>query len=206
MIIGPKYKICKRLGSGVFDKCQTQKFALAEEKAKKRNSSKKRPGQMSEYGKQLIEKQKMRYTYGIAEKQLTKYVKEAIARKGSKPAIQLIENLESRLDNVVYRIGLAKSRQMARQMVSHGHITVDGRKVTIPSYKVSKGIKIAVREGSRGSALFSDIKKDELKDHKNPSWIIFNEKNLEGEIKGKPIVNLTELLFDVGSVLEFYSR
>lgn len=204
MIIGPKYKICKRLGSGVFDKCQTQKFALVEEKGKKNRTS-RRPRQMSEYGKQLIEKQKMRYTYGVAEKQLTRYVKEAIAKKDVKPATQLIENLESRLDNVVYRLGLANSRQMARQMVSHGHITIDGRKVTIPSYRVSTGLKIGVREGSKGSVLFSDMS-DKLRDHKNPSWISFNEKRLEGEIKGKPAVDEIGLLFDVGSVLEFYSR
>ena len=205
MIIGPKYKICKRLGSGVFDKCQTQKFTLADEKAKKKGGSKKRPKQMSEYGKQLIEKQKMRYTYGIAEKQLTKYVKDAIARKDTKPATQLIENLESRLDNVVYRLGLAKSRQMARQMVSHGHITINGRKVTIPSYKISEGLKIGVREGSRESGLFSTVKED-LKDRKNPSWVTFDEKTLKGEIKGKPVTDTTELLFDVSAVLEFYSR
>lgn len=204
MIIGPRYKISKRLGSAVFDKCQTQKFALAQEKAKKSRSS-RRPRQMSEYGKQLIEKQKMRYTYGVAEKQLTRYVKEAIAKKDAKPAVQLIENLESRLDNVVYRLGLAGSRQMARQMVSHGHITVGGRKVTIPSYKVAKGMKIGVREGSKGSGLFTALG-DKLRDHKNPSWISFNEKSLEGEIKSKPAVDSTDLLFDVGSVLEFYSR
>jgi small subunit ribosomal protein S4 len=204
MKIGPKYKICKRLGSGVFDKCQTQKFTLAEEKNKKKRTS-KRPRQMSEYGKQLIEKQKMRYTYGIAEKQLTRYVKEALARKDSKPATQLVENLESRLDNVIYRLGLANSRQMARQMVSHGHITINGRKVTIPSYRMSAGLKIGIRGGSRESVLFSNMS-DKLRDHKNPSWISFDEKSLEGEIKGKPAVDTTELLFDVSSVLEFYSR
>lgn len=205
MKIGPKYKICKRLGSGVFDKCQTQKYSLVEERNKKKRGSSKRPRQMSEYGKQLIEKQKMRYTYGIAEKQLTKYVKEAIAKKDVKPATQLIENLESRLDNVVYRIGLANSRQMARQMVSHGHITVGGRKVTIPSYRMSAGLKIGVREGSRGSVLFTNLS-EKLRDHKSPSWISFNEKSLEGEIKGKPTVDPIELLFDVSSVFEFYSR
>ena len=188
----------------MFDKCQTQKFALVKEKTKKKGGS-RRPRQMSEYGKQLIEKQKMRYTYGIAEKQLTRYVKEALAKKDAKPATQLVENLESRLDNVVYRLGLANSRQMARQMVSHGHITVGGRKVTIPSYKVSAGLKIGVREGSRGSVLFTNLT-DKLRDHKNPSWVSFDEKSLEGEVKGRPVVDSTELLFDVGSVLEFYSR
>lgn len=205
MKIGPKYKICKRLGSEVFDKCQTQKFALVKEKSKKKGSGSKRPSQMSEYGKQLIEKQKMRYTYGITEKQFSKYVKEAVVKKDVKSAVQLIENLESRLDNVVYRLGLAKSRQMARQMVSHGHITVNGRKVTIPSYKVSKGLKIGIRQGSRESVLFTDIQ-DRLKDHKTPAWIIFNSKALEGEVKGNPSVDAIELLFDVSSVIEFYSR
>ena len=128
-----------------------------------------------------------------------------MTKKDIKPALQLIENLESRLDNIVYRLGLAKSRQMARQMVSHGHITVNGRKVTIPSYKISKDMKIGVREGSKNSQLFSNIQ-DQLKDHKNPSWISFDEKSLEGEVKGKPSVDTTELLFDVSSVLEFYSR
>ena len=205
MIIGPKYKICKRLGSGVFDKCQTQKFALAKDKVKKGGRSSARPRQMSDYGRQLIEKQKVRYTYGIAEKQMSRYVKEAVARKSAKPAVQLIENLESRLDNVVYRLGLARSRQMARQMVSHGHITVGGSKVTIPSYKVSKGMKIGVRNGSKESGLFSNIQ-EQLKDSVYPSWITFNEKTLEGEIKNKPIQDNTELMFDVSSVLEFYSR
>lgn len=204
MRIGPKYKICKRLGSEVFDKCQTQKFALAKEKLKIKKGSKK-PSQMSEYGRQLIEKQKMRYTYSITEKQLAKYVKEAIAKKDAKPAIKLMESLESRLDNIVYRLGLAKSRQMARQIVSHGHITVNGGKVTIPSYNISKGMKIAVRGGSKESGLFLN-KKDELRDYKNPSWISFDEKSLEGEVKEKPSVNTTELLFDISSVLEFYSR
>ena len=205
MKIGPKYKICKRLGSTVFDKCQTAKFTLAKDKAQKKGRTGKRPRQMSDYGRQLIEKQKVRYTYGIAEKQMSKYVKEAVAKKDVKPAVQLIENLESRLDNVVYRLGLAKSRQMSRQMVSHGHITIDGRKVTIPSYKVSKGMKIGVREGSRASGLFTNTQEN-LKDAVTPSWISFNEKTLEGEIKGKPAGDSTENMFDIGSVLEYYSR
>jgi small subunit ribosomal protein S4 len=203
MKIGPKYKICKRLGSTVFDKCQTAKFTLAKDKAQKKGRIGKRPRQMSDYGRQLIEKQKVRYTYGIAEKQMSKYVKEAVAKKDVKPAVVLMENLESRLDNVVYRLGLAKSRQMSRQMVSHGHITVGGRKVTIPSYRVSKGMKIGVREGSRGSGLFSNTGED-LKDAVTPSWISFDKKTLEADIKGKPAGDATEHMFDIGSVLEYY--
>lgn len=205
MIIGPKYKICKRLGSGVFDKCQTQKFALIEERSKKKRKAEPHTRQISDFGRQLIEKQKMRYTYGITEKQLSRYAKEAAAKKGVKPAIHLIESLESRLDNVVYRLGLARSRQMARQMVSHGHITINGRKITIPSYKVLQGMKIGVREGSKRSGLFANAQ-EEIKDKVLPSWISFNGKTLEGEVKSKPTADTTELMFDIDSVLEFYSR
>src|SRR3989344_677088 len=193
MRIGPKYKISRRLGSPVFDKCQTQKFVFSEEKRKKRKISLKHPKQMSDFGRQLI------------EKQLYNYVKEAALRKDLKPSARLIENLESRLDNVVYRLGLAKSRRMARQIVSHGHITINGKKVTIQSYKVLKGMKIKVREGSKNSFLFVDIK-EKLKDYKIPLWISFNEKILEGEIKDKPSQDAAELLFDISSVLEFYSK
>src|SRR5262245_8692490 len=129
MKIGPKYKIAKRLGAPVFEKTQTQKFALSEAR-KAKNVRKKRGGAASDYSKQLTEKQKMRYTYGITEKQLRRYVDEAAAT-GHQPIALLIARLESRLDNVVYRLGLAPTRLGARQMVSHGHVTVNGRKLTI---------------------------------------------------------------------------
>ena len=114
MIIGPKYKIAKRLGAPIFEKTQTQKFALSEARAGRNKS--KRAGMSSDYKRQLIEKQKMRFSYGISEKQLSRYVKEAFAQ-GHQPITQLIARLESRLDNVVYRLGFAQTRRLARQMV-----------------------------------------------------------------------------------------
>ena len=132
MIIGPKYKICRRLGSGVFDQCQSQKFMLSE--AKKTKVAKKGPRkQVSEYGQQLNEKQKIRFSYGISEKQLGNYVEEATSSKGSVASEKLFELLETRLDNTIYRLGLASTRRLARQMASHGHFLVNGTKTNVPS-------------------------------------------------------------------------
>lgn len=154
MKIGPKFKIAKRLGAPIFEKTQTQKFALSEARGGRRTN--RRPGAMSDFKRQLIEKQKMRFTYGISEKQLRKYI-DLSTEKSDQPISHLIKLLEMRLDNTVYRLGLAKTRQMARQMVSHGHVTVNGKKFTIPSHQVRKGDVISVREGSKSSLLFSNL-------------------------------------------------
>jgi small subunit ribosomal protein S4 len=201
MKVGPKYKIAKRLGAPVFEKTQTQKFALSE--ARKTKVTRKRGGAASDYSKQLTEKQKMRYTYGITEKQLRRYVDEAMA-KGHQPIALLIGRLESRLDNVVYRLGLASTRYAARQMVSHGHILVNGRKLTIPSYKVRVNDKISVREGSKGSGLFMSF--EEKHAGAVPQWLTFDVKAMSGEMKAEPTYEPTEVLFDPVLVLEYYSR
>ncbi|NCN52525.1 30S ribosomal protein S4 [Candidatus Parcubacteria bacterium] len=202
MKIGPKFKIAKRLGAPVFEKTQTQKFALSEARAGKRRT--KRPRQVSDYSKQLTEKQKMRYTYGITEKQLRRYVDEAVS-KSNQPINLLMERLESRLDNVVYRLGLAKTRQASRQMVAHGHIFVNGRRLGIPSHRTRVGDVITVREGSKGSGLFQTI----VEDHSAagvPSWLTFDLKKLSGEKKSEPTYVPSETLFDPELILEYYSR
>jgi small subunit ribosomal protein S4 len=202
MKIGPKFKIAKRLGAPIFEKTQTQKFALSEGRGGR--NSKRRPGTMSDYKRQLIEKQKMRFTYGISEKQLRRYVTEAMS-KSHQPIALLIARLENRLDNVVYRAGLAKTRQMARQMVSHGHVTVNGRKMTIPSHKVRVDDVFSVREGSRSSALFENFT-DNHEAAGVPGWIKFDAKKLEGSIVGVPTYEPSQTLFDPEQVLEYYSR
>jgi len=202
MIIGPKFKIAKRLGAPIFEKTQTQKFALSE--ARGGRMKKRRPGQMSDYKRQLIEKQKMRFTYGISEKQLRRYVNEA-TEKSNQPIAMLMTRLESRLDNIVYRLGLAKTRQFSRQMVSHGHITVNGRKLTIPSHKVRVGDVIAVREGSKSTGLFT-LLADTHESASVPAWLSFDIKKLEGEIKAEPTYQPTEILFDPTQVFEYYNK
>jgi small subunit ribosomal protein S4 len=202
MKIGPKYKIAKRLGAPVFEKTQTQKFALSE--ARKTKMVRKRKGPASDYSKQLTEKQKMRYTYGITEKQLRRYVDEA-STKSHQPVALLIGRLESRLDNVVYRLGLAKTRQAARQMVSHGHVLVNGRRLSIPSYRVRVSDKIAVREGSKTSGLFTEFEENHVGTGV-PQWLTFDAKTMTGEKKSEPGYEPTEVLFDPDLVLEYYSR
>jgi len=200
MISKPKFKICRRLGPGVYDKCQTSKFKAPS--TKRRFSGKRRSRALSEYGMQLIEKQKIRFSYGISERQLSNYVKKAIQFKGI-GAEKLYERLELRLDNVIYRIGLANSRRAARQMTSHGHFMVNGTRVTIPSYELKIGDIITIREGSKNKKIFSNIA-EKLKDYIPPVWVSFDINIMEAKILGKP--KNTEGFLDLNAVLEFYSR
>ncbi len=200
MIGKPKFKICRRLGPGVYDKCQTPKFSSG---ATVGGMSGKRPKALTEYGTQLVEKQKIRFSYGITERQLSNYVKKASAIKGAGTAEKFYEELESRLDNAVYRMGLAPSRRGARQMVSHGHFLVGDHKVTVPSYALKAGDTIKIREGSKISKLFENLA-TRLKDYNSPSWIKFDIEKLEGKVLDKP--KNTETFLDLNAVLEFYSR
>lgn len=201
MKIGPKFKIAKRLGAPIFEKTQSQKFALSQARGGRKQS---RPGQSSDYKRQLIEKQKMRFTYGITEKQLRRYVDESLA-KSHQPISLLMERLESRLDNVVYRLGLAKTRRFARQVVSHGHILVNGKKLNIPSHKVKVGDVISVREGSKTSGIFVQIA-DTHEVAGVPSWLSIDIKKLTANVTSVPVYNPAEALFDPEQVMEYYSR
>jgi len=201
MQIGPRYKKARYLGAPVFSKTQTQKFAL---RSQEKTKTKGRRGNKSEFGRQMLEKQKARYSYGVSAGQFSKYVKGALQTTGDN-AKNLLNSLESRLDNVVLRAGFTTSRSAARQMVSHGHILVNGKKVTIPSFEVSVGDKVTVREGSKNKPLFTKLD-ETLKTVKVPAWISLNVETKEIKVEGVPSVDATELLFDVKSVLEFYTR
>ena len=202
MKVGPKYKIAKRLGPTVFEKTQTQKFAIAQERGAK---TRKRGRGPTEYGKQLLEKQKVRITYGLPERQFGRYVREAMATHGANPADVLHATLEMRLDNVVYRLGLASTRRAARQMVSHGHITINGRKTTIPSRMVHIGERIAVREGSKGRALFEGFN-EKFMERPLASWLSWNPKSMEGGVLQVPTAAAADPAGDLVAVLSFYSR
>ena len=121
------------------------------------------------------------------------------------PVTILMDRLERRLDNVIYRMGLAKTRRLARQIVSHGHIIVNGKRLNVPSHKVRTGDVITVREGSRQSALFVNLA-DTHEAAGVPAWVSFDAKKLEGTVKGAPVYNPAETLFDPEQVMEFYSR
>ena len=204
MLIGPKYKICKRLGSSVFEKCQTQKFQLAEARAPRRPTRGRRGGG-SDFGAQLVVKQKARFTYGLSESQFSRYVHEAMSARGSAATTLLLGRLEARLDNAVYRAGFVKTRRAARQLVGHGHIMVNGRRLNVPSYKVEVGDVVSVRPESRGSALFAN-RADVMAETKAPAWLQFEDQGFAVKVASAPGVGETEAPFNAATIIQFYSR
>ena len=200
-------KTCRRLGESLCgrEKCAFKKRPYAPGKL---DSERKHRSSVSEYGEQLRAKQKMRHTYGLMEKQFAMYVKRATAThetgEGSvTPALKLARELESRLDNVVYRSGFAHTRALARQIVSHGHILVNGRRINIASHQVKVGDIVAIREGSKSSKVFAGLA--EKLTAMAPSHVLtVNPEKLSSEIKG--VVREVEAMFDTQKVLEYYSR
>ena len=199
--IKSKYKVAKRLGAGIFEKTQTQKFALSEARSRKTRRT-SRGG--SDYGRQLLEKQRVRFTYGLSEKQLSKYAKEAYTAKD--PSTTLHRMLEMRADSAVYRGGLAPTRRAARQMVSHGHILVNRERITTPSRRLKKGDVLTPREGSRKNSLFTAAAKEEGDARSIPQWLAVDRDAPSIEVKGEPLYSLSETLLDYPTVFEFYSR
>lgn len=199
--IKSKFKIAKRLGAAIFEQTQSQKFALSEQRAKK-----PRGRGLSDYGKQMLEKQRVRYTYGLSEKQLSNYA--AVAFEEKDPSLALHRALELRADSAVYRAGLAPTRRAARQMVSHGHITINDKRITTPSYKLRKGDKIGVREGSRKSVLFAALTGETEGGSQRavPQWLTVDMGLLKVEVNGEPTYNPVEAGLDYATVFEFYSR
>ncbi len=202
MQIGPRYKKARYLGAPVFKKTQTQKFAMrSQDKTKKKGPGR---GGKSEYGRQMLEKQKARYSYGISSGQFGNYVRAALQAKGDNTK-NLLQALESRLDNVVLRSGFSSSRSGARQMVNHGHILVNGKGVNIPSFVVSVGDVLTIREGSKKKGIFAKLDED-LKTIVTPAWLKVNPETKTITVDGEPMADMTGLLFDVRMVLEFYTR
>jgi len=202
MKIGPKYKIARRLGAAVFEKTQTAKFALSQQK-KGRNAMRRRP--TSVYGTQLIEKQKVRFTYGLSEKQFSKYVKKAVETQGTNTAEILYQSLEMRLDSAVLRAGFANSRSLARQIVSHGHMKVNGVRVNVPSYQVKIGDIVTVKDSSADKVLFQDLEKA-TGDQSIPTWIDVDVSKKMITIKAVPTYDSRNIPFDLLTVIQFYKR
>ncbi len=204
MITGPRYKIAKRLGTSVFEKAQTQKFALSADRSAK--NKRRGRGRQSEYAKQMLEKQKVRVTYGLTERQFRNYVNEALAAvRSTKPSDRLHELLEMRLDNVVWRLGLASTRRAARQMVAHGHVTVGGRKSRVPSRALSVGDRIAVRDGSKGHGSLVGFS-ERFMERPLASWLTWNPKAMEGSVVERPTTASADPAGDLAAVLSFYTR
>jgi small subunit ribosomal protein S4 len=211
-MINTKCKICRRAGEKLFlkeEKCYTPKCPLTRKSyppgVQKRGAEKKPRRALSEYGSQLAEKQKLKFFYLLRERQFKNYVKEALKGKGSDIISRLAEILELRLDNVVYRLGFAKSRSIARQLVSHGHIMVNGKKTNIPSRRLKVGDIIAIRPQSASKKIFQDID-IYFKKYQPPVWLELNKEKKEGKVIGKPQAQDIEVKTNLNAIIEFYSR
>ena len=203
----PVCRLCRRESTKLFlkgSKCFTDKCPLEKRNFAPGQHGKDRKAKVVGYGLQLREKQKTKRMYFAQESQFRNYFEKAARSKGVTGEI-LLQQLERRLDNVVYRLGLGISRRQARQLVRHGHIQVDGRKVNIPSYEVSAGEEIAVREGSRKLAILEQAK--EFASHQNaPTWLEINRDNFSGRVLSLPKREEIQLPVNEQLIVELYSK
>lgn len=172
-------------------------------KKSNRNPGGTRRKKVSEYGAQLKEKQKVKFVYGILEKQFNRYFERAASMKGI-TGDNMLQLLELRLDNVVYRLGLGKTRRMARQVVTHGHILVNGRKVDIPSYTVKAGDVITIRQQSAQLEMFKVLR--EGTSVVTPKWLTFDAPTLTGKVEALPQRDDIDFELQENLIVEFYSR
>lgn len=198
---------CRREGLKLYlkgERCYTEKCGISRRSYVPGQHGQGRRGKPSEYGLQLREKQKARRIYGVLESQFRRYFKEADRRKGI-TGENLLQILELRLDNVVYRLGLAASRAEARQLVRHGHFNVDGRKVSIPSYQVSPGEVIAVRQGSRDKGSFKDLA-ELMRNQGTVEWLEADRQDLSGKVARLPAREEIDVPITEHLIVELYSR
>lgn len=197
---GPKTKRARRIGEPLRDK--DVKYLV------KRNYPPGMHGQsrrrLSEYGTQLLEKQKAKWIYNVQEKQFRRYVEDAARRKGM-TGDRLLEVLELRLDNVVYRLGFAQSRSQSRQITSHGFVTVNSKKVDIPSYQVKVGDEIGFSEPKKNSKYVRELL-PRLKEFKPLEWLSVDAKDLKGRVLGTPTQENTGSTIRMQLIVEHYSR
>jgi len=212
MVKNSKCKICRRLGVKLFlkgERCLTQKCPMVKRSYPPGQKKKRRIRALSEYGEELREKQKLKKWYNLEERQFRKYVKKILESHqgpGKKDVlISLIKTLESRLDNVVFRLGIAASRPQARQLISHGHFLVNSKSVDIPGYLVKKGDKIRISPSSRKKNIFQNLP-TLLKKRELPSWISLDVEKLEGKVIGAPSLEEAVLPAEVSLIFEYYSR
>lgn len=204
-ILTAKCKQCRREGKKLFlkgERCYTVKCAVSKRAYAPGQHGQDRKMRVSEYCTQLREKQKLKRIYGIMEKQFRKYYDDAARSKGNTGSL-LVMLLEKRLDNVIYRSGIASSRNQARQLVNHGHFLVNKKRCDIPSYIIREGDVITVKK--EDIAYFKNIKED-LKASTAPSWMNFDPKKMEVKINSLPTENEAELDVNIHLVIEYYAK
>jgi len=201
---GPSCRLCRREGQKLFlkgERCYSTKCAL-EKRAYAPGQHGQGRKKASNYGLQLREKQKAKRFYGLQETQFRNYFDKA-ARKQGQTGANLLIMLETRLDNVVFRLGFASSRKEARQLVTHSHFTVNGKKINIPSYQVSAGDVIAVKAKSQSSPKFKEIKEMTIS---TPEWVDLNVDKLEGKVLSIPTREMIDTPVAEHLIVELYSK
>lgn len=204
---GESCRVCRREGEKLFlkgSRCYTDKCAITRRAYAPGQHGQKRKKQ-SDYGMQLREKQKAKAFYGVLESQFRKYFEEA-SRSKEVTGLKLLQILESRLDNVVYRLGLATSRAQARQLVRHGHFTVNGVKVNIPSYLTKVNDVIKVKEASENDTIFKQIVEATENGRPVPTWLEADLGNKSGKIVGTPVREEIDLPVQEHLIVELYSK
>jgi small subunit ribosomal protein S4 len=205
--IGPVCRLCRREGMKLFlkgERCYTEKCAIEKRNVPPGQHGRSRKAKMVGYGVQLREKQKVKRTYGVLENQFRRYFEAADRQKGITGEL-LLQMLERRLDNVVYRLGFATSRPQARQLVRHGHFTVNGRKVDIPSYPVRAGDTVAVRDKSGQNPTIQHAV-EEVKGRGIPEWLLVEAAGLSGKVSQLPTRAQINLPVQEQLIVELYSK
>ena len=204
---GPACRICRSQGDKLMlkgDKCFTPKCPVEKRHTPPGQHSSSRRKKVSEYSLQLKEKQRARYIYGVLERQFKKHFTEAERLPGMSGE-NLLQILEMRLDNVVYRLGFADSRRQARQLVLHGHMIVNGHVTDIPSYQVKAGNVISWKEGSTKLVLYQAVVKN-IESKTIPSWLSLDRDTMSGRVLAKPSRSDIESTIDERLIVAFYSR
>ncbi len=200
--IGPKHRLCRQYGTRL---CDSPRCPVIRRAYRPGQHGPKGPQRISEYGTQLREKQKVKKIYGLFERQFRNYYLKAKSSKGD-TGENLMKLLEMRLDNTIYRLKFSKTRSAARQSVNHGHIMVNGKKVTIPSYQVKSGDHISIKPSVAEKVLFKEVKKG-IDPKELPSWLsIEDKKDLVAKVTGIPAHDEIQQGFDTSMIIEFYSR
>ena len=184
------------------DRASSPKAALIR-KPYKPGQHGKRFSKLGEFGVQMREKQKIKFSYGVTDRQLKKVFKNAAGTKGTSAIDVITKLLEGRLDNVIMRLGFAPSRSISRQMVNHGHFSVNGWRVKTPSYQVRPGDVITIYVPSRNNAVFEGMQ-EKLKSYNVPSWLSLNKETLEGKVESEP--KDVDFQFNINLVVDYYSK
>jgi small subunit ribosomal protein S4 len=200
--LGPKARLCRREGINLFGRPKYER--ILEKRPSRPGMAGSNPKKNSAYALQLREKQKLRFMFGLTEKQFSRYVAQATQMKGLTPE-NLMRQLEMRLDNVLYRAGLALTRTQARQMSTHGHFLINEKRVDVPSYQVKVGDKIELRPRLKNSKLYPAVLEENI-NYKPARWMEVSTKNMSLEITGQPTGDDFEKIVDTAKIFEYYSR